>query len=124
MVENIKFFQGDLYQPIFNHKIKDIDLIVSNPPYCKSADIVKLPPQINLYTPLIAVDGGADGLYFHKLIIEQSKKYLIKDGILILENETGQSEILKELLVKAGYEVVKVYENMKNEERVIVAKNI
>jgi release factor glutamine methyltransferase len=70
------------------------------------------------------VDGGADGLYFHKLIIEQSKKYLIKDGILILENETGQSEILKELLVKAGYEVVKVYENMKNEERVIVAKNI
>lgn len=121
-VENVKFLQGDLFQPISSLKFNNVDLIVSNPPYCKSKDIVKLPPQIKLYTPSIAIDGGPDGLFFHRIIISQSKNYLRKDGFLVLENEVEQSKILKSLLINAGYKVIKIYKNAKNEERVIVAK--
>lgn len=121
-VKNVITLQGDLFKPISKIKFKNVDLIVSNPPYCKSEDIIKLPPQIKLYTPLMAVDGGLDGLFFHRIIINQAKQFLKNDGILILENETGQSEILKELLVDSGYEIINVYKNARNEERVIAAK--
>jgi release factor glutamine methyltransferase len=123
-VKNVTFLQGNLFQPLLNLNIKKVDLIVSNPPYCRSDEIIKLPPQISLHTPRIAVDGGSDGLFFHRIIINESKKYLKNDGIIVLENETGQSRILRRLFTDAGYRVIKVYKNAKNEERVIVAKSI
>jgi len=121
-INNINFLRSNLFQSISDRGINKVDLIVSNPPYCRSKDIRKLPSQIKLFTPRIAIDGGPDGLFFHRIIINQSKNYLKKNGFLVLENEVGQSKILKSLLINAGYRVIKVYKNVKNEERVIVAK--
>lgn len=121
-INNINFLRSNLFQSISNEEINKVDLIVSNPPYCRSKDIAKLPPQIKLFTPRIAIDGGPDGLFFHKIIIDQSKNYLRKNGFLVLENEVGQSRILQSLLINSGYRVIKIYKNDENEERVIVAK--
>lgn len=119
---NITFLKGDLFQPLYRLKIHAFDLIVSNPPYCKTTDINKLPPQIKLHTPKIAIDGGVDGLRFHRLIIDNARKFLKKGGFLVLENEAGQSKILKQMLIERGYKVVSIHKNSKDEERVIVAK--
>lgn len=119
---NIKFLRGDLFQPLSGLGIKNLDLIVSNPPYCKTDDIQKLPPQIKLHTPKIAIDGGPDGLHFHRLIINGARKFLKKGGLLILENETGQSKILEKMLIKSGYKVIGTRKNFKNEDRVMIAK--
>ncbi len=121
-VTNVKYLLGDLFQPISKLKVSSVDLMVSNPPYCKTEDIVKLPSQIKLYTPLIAVDGGEDGMFFHRIIISKSKEFLKRGGVLILENEVGQSKILKKMLIEGGFKVIRAYKNGKKEERVIVAK--
>jgi len=77
-VKNVTFLQGNLFQPLLNLNIKKVDLIVSNPPYCRSDEIIKLPPQISLHTPRIAVDGGSDGLFFSPNNHQRIKKVFKK----------------------------------------------
>lgn len=120
-VSNINFLKGNMFKQLTNNELNSIDLLVSNPPYCKSKDISKLPQQIQSFTPKIAIDGGVDGLYFHRIIIKEAKNYLKSGGVLVLENETGQSDILKQILINSGYNVSKTYKNSKKEKRVIVA---
>lgn len=67
------------------------DLILSNPPYIKSADLPGLQPEV-LYEPKMALDGGADGLRFYRELLMDAPKYLNPGGSLILECGDGQSE--------------------------------
>jgi len=123
-VNNIQFIHGDLFQPILNKKINNVDLIVSNPPYCKTNDIKRLPLQIRNFTPRISIDGGSDGMYFHRKIIKVSKKILKKNGLLILENEMGQSEKIAKLLKTEGYRNEERKKNLRKEYRIIIAKKV
>ena len=76
----IKFVQSDMFD---NIKEK-FDIIVSNPPYIKS-DVIKTLQKDVQNEPHIALDGGKDGLKFYKIISDNYKKYLEKDGIILLE---------------------------------------
>ena len=76
----IKFVQSDMFD---NIKEK-FDIIVSNPPYIKS-DVIKNLQKDVQNEPHIALDGGKDGLKFYKIISDNYKKYLEKDGIILLE---------------------------------------
>lgn len=76
----IKFVQSDMFE---NIKEK-FDIIVSNPPYIKS-DVIKTLQKDVQNEPHIALDGGKDGLKFYKIISDNYKKYLEKDGIILLE---------------------------------------
>lgn len=76
----IKFVQSDMFE---NIKGK-FDIIVSNPPYIKS-DVIKTLQKDVQNEPHIALDGGKDGLKFYKIISDNYKKYLEKDGIILLE---------------------------------------
>lgn len=63
---------------------KSANMIVSNPPYIKSADIEGLSPEVG-YEPYIALDGGIDGLDFYKTIATRYAEHLTADGEIILE---------------------------------------
>lgn len=76
----IKFVQSNMFD---NIKEK-FDIIVSNPPYIKS-DVIKTLQKDVQNEPHIALDGGKDGLKFYKIISDNYKKYLEKDGIILLE---------------------------------------
>lgn len=76
----IKFVQSDMFE---NIKEK-FDIIVSNPPYIKS-DVIKTLQKDVQNEPHIALDGGKDGLKFYEIISDNYKKYLEKDGIILLE---------------------------------------
>ena len=54
----------------------EFDLIVSNPPYVRSADIDRLPPDVRDYDPRVALDGGDDGLDGYRIILPSSAKLL------------------------------------------------
>ncbi len=80
--DRLKFIQADIYDYVPGDFF---DFIVSNPPYIKSADIEGLQPEV-LHEPVIALDGGHDGLEFYKLIAKYyAKKYLNDGGVCAVE---------------------------------------
>ena len=64
---------------------KNFDLIISNPPYIKSREIKNLMPEVKDFEPILALDGGEDGINFYKLIFSQAKSILKNNGYIILE---------------------------------------
>lgn len=94
-VENqITFLESDLFKNIVKEKY---DIIVSNPPYIKKETIKQLEKQVQ-NEPIIALDGGYDGLDFYRKIINQSYEYLKYKGYLCLEIGYDQKIAVIELL--------------------------
>jgi release factor glutamine methyltransferase len=80
----------------------DFDLIVSNPPYIRSADIAGLASEVREYDPPAALDGGADGLDAYRALIPQAAGLLAPRGRLIVEAGLGQSGPVLGLMTAAG----------------------
>ena len=78
------------------------DLIVSNPPYVASADIAALPPEVRLFDPLRALDGGPDGLHFYRALAAAAPTLLAAGGALVVELGAGQAESVAALFAAAG----------------------
>jgi release factor glutamine methyltransferase len=78
------------------------DLIVSNPPYIRSAQIASLEAEVRDHDPHRALDGGADGLDAYRRIAPQAARRLAPGGALVLEVGRGQSGEVQELLTAAG----------------------
>ena len=83
--------------------IGQFDMIVSNPPYISTAEIMKLDSSVRDYEPIWALDGGADGLRFYKAIIKFWKSLLRPGGFLLFEVGEGQAESVMEMLLAAGF---------------------
>jgi release factor glutamine methyltransferase len=78
------------------------DLIVSNPPYIRSADIAGLATEVRDHDPLAALDGGTDGLDAYRALIPQAAALLAPGGALVVEAGVGQSSAIGELMTAAG----------------------
>jgi release factor glutamine methyltransferase len=78
------------------------DLIVSNPPYIRSADIPSLATEVRDHDPLRALDGGTDGLDAYRALIPQTARLLAPGGVLALEVGEGQSADVERLMTSAG----------------------
>ena len=78
------------------------DLMVSNPPYIRSADIAGLAVEVRDHDPLVALDGGADGLDAYRVLIPQAAEQLAQDGILVVEAGHDQSADIGKLMTAAG----------------------
>lgn len=81
------------------------DLIVSNPPYIRSADIPTLPREVRAHDPPCALDGGADGLAAYRILARESRPLLAPDGVLIVEVGHDQAEAVSALLRDAGWQI-------------------
>jgi release factor glutamine methyltransferase len=107
---DIEFIESNLFNGIIGRKF---DIIVSNPPYIKSEDILTLQKEVKDFEPNLALDGGADGLDFYRIICSNAKNYLNDNGILLLECGYNQAQEIKNLLVDAkSVEIIKDYENI------------
>ena len=78
------------------------DLIVSNPPYVRSADIAGLAAEVSQYDPLAALDGGPDGLDAYRALIPQAACLLAPGAALVVEAGQGQSRDIEALMTAAG----------------------
>jgi release factor glutamine methyltransferase len=88
----IDFIKNDLLDNIFD----SFDLIAANLPYIPSEKLVTL--QVARYEPLLALDGGQDGLVFIKRLLHQAREHLKPGGMILLEIEEGQSESVQKLV--------------------------
>ena len=110
-VDKVNFLESDMFENIDKSKF---DIIVSNPPYIEKNVIKTLDKEVRC-EPLMALDGGEDGLDFYRIIKENINDYLKKDGILVLEIGYNQRNKLQELF--EGAECIK---DFANNDRVIL----
>jgi release factor glutamine methyltransferase len=78
------------------------DLLVSNPPYIRSAEIAALEPDVRDHDPVLALDGGPDGLAAYRVIAAAAAALLVPDGVLIVEVGHDQSEDVQAIMRQAG----------------------
>jgi len=102
---NVIFSLGDWWQPL-KKWWGSFDLVLSNPPYIPSGLIEELPPVVKNHEPLVALDGGDDGMYAFRKIIPGAINGLAKGGWLILEHHYDQSEKITDLMKNIGMEEV------------------
>lgn len=78
------------------------DLVVSNPPYIRSADLAGLSPEVRLHDPPLALDGGRDGLAAYRAIAADLPRLLAPGGAAVLELGAGQADAVAAVLEQAG----------------------
>lgn len=109
------WLESDLFEKVEGK----FDIIVSNPPYIRSAVIETLMPEVKDYEPLSALDGTEDGLYFYKEIVKQAPKYLKKEGKLFFEIGHDQGAEVSALLEEAGFQQIQVIKDYAGLDRVV-----
>ena len=99
------------------------DVIVSNPPYVASDDLATLPPDVRLFDPHIALDGGPDGLGFYRTIATAAPALLAPGGAVIVELGAGQAEPVAALFAAAGLAPSPPQPDFDGVPRALVASN-
>lgn len=79
-----------------------VDIVVSNPPYIATATIDHLEPEVSLWDPRLALDGGPDGLSAFRAIVPKSLSVLSPGGWLAVEIGAGQQEAVLEIIHQTG----------------------
>lgn len=113
-----EFVESDLFT-VFDGMGRLFDIIVSNPPYIASAVIDTLEPEVRLHEPIGALDGTADGLYFYKKIVTDSKRFLKKGGALLFEIGHDQGKAVAELMNDTGFTKVTVMQDYAGLDRIV-----
>lgn len=93
------------------------DVVVSNPPYIKKDVIETLLPEVREYEPVLALDGGDDGLGFYRRIVEISPKFLRDGGMLYFEIGYDQAEDVKKIM-EEYFEDITVIKDLLGQDRV------
>jgi release factor glutamine methyltransferase len=119
-INNVRFITGDLFKPF--SKRRPFDIIISNPPYIRTDDIKDLQPEIKEWEPLMAIDGGEDGLRYYRRIIPDACHYLKDRGLLIMEICPDGANSIVEMLKESGYSHLKVLRDYAGMERIVMAR--
>ena len=111
-------FLNKSFESIFSKKF---DLIVSNPPYIERKNIKNLSEDIKRFEPIMALDGGHDGLDLIKKVIYKSKRILKIKGTLALEIGNEQIKKVSKILVDNNFRIIHVIKDYKNNVRCVFA---
>ncbi|NLY71618.1 MAG: peptide chain release factor N(5)-glutamine methyltransferase [Clostridiales bacterium] len=123
----IDFKVGDLFGPFPKNRKgkgkKQFNLIISNPPYIKTDDLSTLMREVREHEPMLALDGGDDGLDFYRRIINEAHSYLKPGGVLLLEIGYDQGQSVPDLIRNTGYyNEPKVLKDLAGHNRVVLTE--
>jgi release factor glutamine methyltransferase len=119
--ERMRFLRGDLFDALDGTGVR-FDLIVSNPPYIRTAELAGLAPEIRDWEPLTALDGGADGLDCYRRLIGAAPLHLNEGGRILLEIGADLAEAVVGLFAGAGgYGPAGVQRDYAGRDRVVTA---
>ncbi|WP_010253795.1 peptide chain release factor N(5)-glutamine methyltransferase [Treponema primitia] len=111
----IHFLESDLFVSIPKTRFS---LITANPPYVASGEIAALAREVR-GEPLLALDGGEDGLDLVRRIIDGAPSYLLPGGRLLMEADPRQMAGITLILEKKGYRDIRIYQDLSGQDRVI-----
>lgn len=117
VIEKVELIQSNLFEKIE----ATFSIIVSNPPYIETEVIPTLSKQVQ-NEPMLALDGGEDGLYFYRKLIKEAPKYLKQGGYLCMEIGYNQKEEVFKLLQENGnYQHICSKKDLSGNDRIIVS---
>ena len=117
----VTLHQGDLFDALPNTDASRVNLIVSNPPYIPAADCLELQEEVRC-EPLMALDGGADGLDFYRRIAEDAPWFLHFGGTLLMEVGYDQAASVMALCKAAGLTPIAIHEDYQHIPRIVEAR--
>jgi release factor glutamine methyltransferase len=121
--DRIEFRRGDWWAALGGIGIEGaVDLVVSNPPYIEDAALDSLAPEISVFEPRIALAGGADGLNFYRRILGGLRRFLKRQGQLLVEIGADQRQPVIDLCRQAGCAEAVAIRDLAGIERVIRAR--
>jgi release factor glutamine methyltransferase len=112
--ERVEVRVGDLWEPAGS---ETFDLVTANPPYIASAVIPTLSAEVRR-EPMLALDGGADGLAFYDRICAAVRSHLVPGGALVVEHGFDQAESVKQRFLAAGLTDVTLVHDLGKNPRV------
>lgn len=123
--ENAKLHEVDaewVRSDLFDNITETFDVIMANPPYIPTGEILSLMPEVRDFEPENALDGGTDGLDFYRKIAGQVKDYLNPGGYVYMEIGYDQGEAVSELMRNSGFTEVEVIKDLAQNDRVVKGK--
>jgi release factor glutamine methyltransferase len=130
VAERVAFSQGDLLGPFLaeedgsqHHLHNSLDIVVSNPPYIETEAIAGLEVQVRCYEPVLALDGGPDGLILYRRLAEQlSRLKPVFPRLVGLEVGQGQAQDVAAMLREKGlWEDIRIIQDLAGIERHVIA---
>lgn len=115
VLKRSEWFESDWYSAV---PAEQFDLVVSNPPYIRSTVIPELAPEVKNHDPILALDGGDDGLDAYKKIFSGLKNFLKPDGIALFEIGYDQSEDVMRLSRESRFMQCNVHPDLAGQPRV------
>ena len=110
----ICFAQSDLFSALTG---QTYDVIISNPPYIRTAELDCLQPEIQNHEPALALDGGPDGLDIYRRLVPASMNHLAQGGALFLEIGPPSVETI---MLSAGYDIVRLVNDYAGLARILI----
>ena len=123
--EKILFAEGDLFRAKTKSEKslsrRSYDIICANPPYVPTAEIEELEPEVRDHDPLLALDGGADGLDFYRRLAKDAPAHLNEGGKILLEIGCEQGADVIRIFTEAGWREGRVEQDLSGRDRVFSA---
>ena len=117
----LEFRQGSWWQAVPHTEI--FDLIVSNPPYIATAAIEELAPEVKVFDPKAALDGGWDGVEAYRAIAAQAARRLYRGGAIMLEIGFNQADVVQKMFLRAGFGAAEIIKDLGGLDRVVLASH-
>ena len=115
---DIKFIKSNMFKKIK----KKFDLIISNPPYIETETIKSLEKEVKKFDPMLALDGGIDGLSYYTIFKEKANEFLNDGGFLVLEIGYNQKDAIKKLF--NNFKFVECIKDLGQNDRVMVFQKL
>ena len=117
------FLVGDMFNAVAEDK--EYDVLVCNPPYIPTAEISKLAVEVRKHEPTTALDGGADGLDYYRILASEASSHIKSGGLLALEIGHDQAKDVCKLIKDAGtFKDIRVLKDLAGLDRVVFAERI
>jgi release factor glutamine methyltransferase len=114
----VELLEGDLDDPLPEELRSGVDVLVANVPYVPSGAIPLLPRDVRAHEPLVALDGGPDGLDVLRRLVARAGRWLSPGGWLVCEIGDDQGEAVAGLLAGAGLQDVAIHSDLTGRNRV------
>ncbi len=122
-LQRVHVVLADVSAPDFGRKVGGpFDLVVANLPYVPSSALPELQPEVKDYEPVLALDGGEDGLVLDRALVPVLPSILTPGGAFFAEIGEGQGDKMVELLRAAGLRHMSVFADLAGRERVVFAQ--